>query len=150
VTAPGVDTLGAVTASSQQGSTVSSPQPDAYAEFLGITVTGHGGGRAEAALEVAPRHLNPHGTAHGALLYSLAGVALAAAANDAEHSGIVSAVQIDYVRPARLGDALVASAAVSERLPREDLFDIRVVRPADGELVARAHARATRRERTPR
>jgi acyl-CoA thioesterase len=126
---------------------VSSPHPDAYADFLGITVTGHSGGRADASLEVAAHHLNPHGTAHGALLYSLAGVALAAAANDAEHSGVVSAVQIDYVRPARLGDALVAHATVAERLPREDLFDIRVVRQADGEVVARAHARATRRVR---
>ena len=126
---------------------MSSPQPDAYAEFLGITVTGHSGGHAEASLQVSSRHLNPHGTAHGALLYSLAGVALAAAANDDEHSGVVSAVQIDYVRPARLGDALVADATVTERLPREDLFEIRVVRQADGELVARAHARATRRTR---
>jgi acyl-CoA thioesterase len=129
---------------------VSSPRTDAYAAFLGISVTGHSGGRAEAGLEVAPQHLNPHGTAHGALLYSLAGVALAAAANDEEHSGVVSAVQIDYVRPARLGDALVAAATLTERLPREDLFDIRVVRQADGELVARAHARATRRVRAPR
>jgi acyl-CoA thioesterase len=124
---------------------VSTLESDAFADFLGMTVTRHGGGRADASLEVAEQHLNPHRTAHGALLYSLAGVALAAAANDEEHSGVVSAVTIDYVRPARLGDALVAHAAVAERLAKEDLFEIRVVR--SGELVARAHARATRRAR---
>jgi acyl-CoA thioesterase len=127
---------------------VSSPGPDAFADLLGISVTRHGGGRADAALDIAEQHLNPHGTAHGALLYSLAGVALAAAANDDEHSGVVSAVTIDYVRPARLGDALVARADVAERLAKEDLFEIRVLRGGtDGELVARAHARATRRVR---
>ena len=127
---------------------MNSPAPDAFAELLGIVVTRLGAGRAESSLQIAPQHLNPHGTAHGALLYALAGVALAAAANDEEHSGMVSAVTIDYVRPARLGDALVASARVAERLQREDLFDIRVVRRGDGELVARAHGRATRRTRT--
>jgi acyl-CoA thioesterase len=127
---------------------VSTLQPDAYAQFLGIDVVRHGGGHTEATLRIAEQHLNPHGTAHGALLYSLAGVALAAAANDEEHSGVVSAVSVDYVRPARLGDALTAVADVAARLPKEDLFDIRVVRDADGELVALAHGRANRRPRS--
>ncbi len=49
---------------------------------------------------------------------------------------MVSAVHIDYVRPARPGDALVATAEVAERLAKEDLFVVRVVRGE--ELVARA------------
>lgn len=122
-------------------------RPDAFCALLGIAVTGHGGGKAEAAATVTDQHLNPHGTTHGAFLYSLAGVALASAANDAEHSGVVSAVHIDYLRPSGPGDELVATAAVAERMPREDLFDIRVVRRGDGEIVARANGRATRRRR---
>ncbi|GAA3683736.1 hypothetical protein GCM10022237_47950 [Nocardioides ginsengisoli] len=98
-------------------------------------------------MTVTEAHLNPHGTAHGAFLFSVAGIALAAAANDAEHSGVVSAVQIDYVRPARPGDALVAEARVAERLAKEDLFVVRVTH--DGELVARATGRANRRVRRP-
>ncbi|MBM0123307.1 hotdog fold thioesterase [Pimelobacter simplex] len=118
---------------------------DAYAATLGVDVVGHGGGRAEARVTVTDEHLNPHGTAHGSFLFSLAGIALAAAANDAEHSGVVSAVHIDYVRPARVGDALVATAEVAERLAREDLFVIRVTHGE--ELVARANGRANRRTR---
>ncbi|MBU2697481.1 hotdog fold thioesterase [Pimelobacter sp. 30-1] len=118
---------------------------DAYAATLGVDVTGHGGGRAEARVVVTGDHLNPHGTAHGSFLFSLAGIALAAAANDAEHSGVVSAVQIDYVRPARPGDALVATAEVAERLAKEDIFVIRVTH--GDELVARATGRANRRVR---
>ncbi|MFD1249198.1 PaaI family thioesterase [Nocardioides ginsengisoli] len=120
---------------------------DAYAGTLRVEVVGHGGGHAEARVTVTEAHLNPHGTAHGAFLFSVAGIALAAAANDAEHSGVVSAVQIDYVRPARPGDALVAEARVAERLAKEDLFVVRVTH--DGELVARATGRANRRVRRP-
>jgi len=123
---------------------VSGPR-DAYAATLGVEVVGHGGGRAEARVVVTEDHLNPHGTAHGSFLFSLAGIALAAAANDAEHSGVVSAVHIDYVRPARVGDALLATAEVAERLAKEDLFVVRVTHGA--ELVARANGRANRRTR---
>jgi acyl-CoA thioesterase len=120
--------------------------PDAYAALLGITAHGDGGGRAHASATVTERHLNPHGTAHGAFLFSLAGVALAAAANDAEHSGVVCAAHVDYLAPARAGDELTATARVAERLAGQDLFEVRVVR-ADGDLVARITARATRRPR---
>jgi acyl-CoA thioesterase len=122
------------------------PLPDAFAEFLGIEVVGSGSGAA-ARVTVAAQHLNPHGTTHGSFLYSLAGVALAAAANDAEHSGIVSAVHIDYLRPSGPGDELRATARVAERLPREDLFEVRVVREPGDDLIARASGRATRRTR---
>lgn len=122
---------------------MSAPRADAYAALLGIEVTGHGGGRAEARVRVGEDHLNPHGTAHGSFLFSLAGIALAAAANDDEHSGVVSAVHIDYLSPARAGDDLVATADVAERMAKEDVFVVRVRRGE--EVVARASARANRR-----
>lgn len=124
---------------------MTAPRPDAYAALLGVEVIGHGGGRSEAHVVVSEDHLNPHGTAHGSFLFSLAGIALAAAANDDEHSGVVSAVQIDYLRPARPGDSLVARADLAERLAKEDIFVVRVTH-AD-EVVARATGRANRRSR---
>ena len=54
------------------------------------------------------------------MLYAVAGVALAAAANDADSSGIVSAVHIDYVAPAQVGEVLTATALGIERTARED------------------------------
>lgn len=122
--------------------------PDTFATFLGIDVTRITGGTVEATATVAPHHLNPHGTAHGALLYTVGGVALAAAANDAEYSGLVSSVLIDYVRPARVGDHLVARAELAERTPGEDIFVVRVV-TGDGRLVARLSGRVARRRRHP-
>jgi len=122
-------------------------RPDAFAALLGIVVTRLGPAGAESTVTVGRDHLNPHGTAHGALIYSLAGVALAAAPNDDEHRGGVSAVHIDYLHPARAGDTLTARAEVSERLTREDLFEVRVVRSSDDQVIARLSGRATRRRR---
>jgi acyl-CoA thioesterase len=127
---------------------VSSVHPDTFAALLGIAVQRIADGMVEAAVTVGPHHLNPHGTAHGALIYAVGGIALAAAANDTEHSGMVSAVHIDYVRPAKMGDHLVARAELAERMPREDLFVVRVVTGPDHELVARLNGRAARRPRT--
>ena len=123
-------------------------QQDEFAALLGISVTRLAAGQAESTLTVGRDHLNPHGTAHGALIYSLAGVALAAAANDDEHSGVVSAVHIDYLHPARAGDTLTARAEPCERLAREDLFQVRVVRSSDEQVIARLTGRATRRRRS--
>ncbi|QVI29855.1 hotdog fold thioesterase [Mycolicibacterium neoaurum] len=117
---------------------------DHYARHLGIVVENFDNGSATAALTVGPEHLNPHGTAHGALLFSVVGAALAAAANNSTHSGVVSSIHIDYLAPAHEGDALVASASVDERLAREDIFVVRLVN-ATGGTVARATGRATRR-----
>ncbi len=121
--------------------------PDAFAEHLGVAVERTSPGTARATLTLDARHANPHGTAHGAVLYSLAGIALAAAANDDTTSGIVSAVHIDYLAPARPGEALTATAQLVDSTAREDVFVVRVVRDADGVLVARAGGRATRRSR---
>ena len=122
--------------------------PDTFAALLGVAISRPAPGCAEASITVGAHHLNPHGTAHGALLYSVGGVALAAAANDTAHSGVVTAVHIDYVAPARMGDRLVARAEIAERMPKEDLFVVRVVRAVDGALVARLSGRATRRDRS--
>lgn len=96
-------------------------------------------------------HANPHGTAHGAVIFAVGGTALAAAANDALHSGVVGSVHVDYLTSGRIGDTLVARAEVAERLPREDVFVVRVVRGTSGadmdDVVARMTARATRRAR---
>lgn len=124
-----------------------STQPvDRYAQFLGIEVTGHGGGRAVSTVTVTEDHLNPHDTTHGAFVFALVGTAVAAAANDDEHTGVASAIHIDYLRPTRLGDSLRAEAVVGERLPKEDLFVIRVT-DADEQVISRATARFTRRVR---
>ena len=120
---------------------------DTFAEFIGATVVRLEPGLAQARLVIGEHHLNPHGTAHGAVLYSLAGVAIAASINDDVTSGIVWSASIDYVSPARLGDELVARTELEPQGDREVLVSVIVSRPLDGEVVATATASAKVRPR---
>ena len=71
---------------------MSGPKADAFAALLGIEVARRGPGHTVAILTTDERHANPHGTVHGAVFYAVRGAAVAAAANDDEHSGIISSV----------------------------------------------------------
>jgi len=65
-----------------------------------------------------------------------------AAANDAEHSGIVSSVLVEYLQPAAIGDQLYARCRGRSRR-REDIFTGTVSRGS------RATARLGARPRDP-
>ena len=84
---------------------------------------------------------------HGAVFYAVAGAAVAAAANDAEHSGIISSVLVEYLQPAALGDELRAEVRREVTTGREDIFTGTVRRGDGGDLLAWVRARGTRRAR---
>jgi acyl-CoA thioesterase len=126
---------------------VSGPQADAFAALLGIGVTRRGTGQTVAALTTDAAHANPHGTVHGAVFYAVAGAAVAAAANDEDHSGIISSVLVEYLRPAAIGDELYAEVAREASTDREDIFTGTIRRGEAGDLLAWVRARGTRRSR---
>ena len=122
---------------------------DTFAAFIGASVERLAPGHARANLTIGQNHLNPHGTAHGAVLYSLAGVAIAASINDETTSGIVWSASIDYVTPGRLGDELVADAVVEPVQENQAHVVVTISRPLDGVVVATSLARAKIRPRKP-
>jgi acyl-CoA thioesterase len=123
------------------------PKRDEFAALLGIAVTRRGSGHTVAVLTTTEQHANPHGTVHGAVFYAVAGAAVAAAANDDEHSGIVSSVLVEYLQPASIGDTLFAEVERSASTEREDIFTGTVCRAERGDLLAWVRARGTRRSR---
>lgn len=123
------------------------PRPDAFAAHLGIEVRRQDRGHTVAVLATGEHHANPHGTVHGAVFYAVAGAAVAAAANDDEHSGIVSSVLVEYLSPAHLGDQLYAEVSREATTDREDIFTGTVRRGREGDLLAWVRARGTRRTR---
>jgi acyl-CoA thioesterase len=129
--------------------TAAGPGNDAFAAFLGIEVQRRGPGHTLATLTTGDHHANPHGTVHGAVFYAVAGAAVAAAANDEEHSGIVTSVLVEYLRPAAIGDVLRAEVSREVSTEREDIFIGTVSRDAhaDPEILAWVRARGTRRSR---
>lgn len=128
---------------------MSGPLNDEFAAFLGIDVQRHGPGHTTADLTTTRQHANPHGTVHGAVFYAVAGAAVAAAANDEEHSGIVSSVLVEYLAPAAIGDQLHAEITREVSTGREDIFTGTVHRGAGGDLLAWIRAKGTRRSRRP-
>jgi acyl-CoA thioesterase len=126
---------------------VAGPKPDSFAELLGIEVARRGPGHTVATLHTDERHANPHGTVHGAVFYAVAGAAVAAAANDDEHSGIISSVLVEYLQPAAIGDELSAEVTREASTDREDIFTGTVRRGREGDLLAWVRARGTRRAR---
>jgi acyl-CoA thioesterase len=126
---------------------MSTPKPDAFAALLGIAVERVGSGHTVATLTAGNEHTNPHGTVHGALFYAVAGCAVAAAANDEEHSGIISSVLVEYLLPAAVGDQLRAEVRRTVSTEREDIFTGTVHRGENGDLLAWVRARGTRRSR---
>jgi acyl-CoA thioesterase len=127
--------------------TAAGPGTDDFAAFLGIDVQRRGPGHTVAALTTDHRHANPHGTVHGAVFYAVAGAGVAAAANDDQHSGIISSVLVEYLQPAALGDVLYAEITKEASTEREDIFTGTVLRGERGDLLAWVRARGTRRSR---
>jgi acyl-CoA thioesterase len=127
--------------------TSAKPKDDEFSAHLGIEVRRLGPGHTTASLTTDGHHGNPHGTVHGALVYAVAGAAIAAAANDEEHSGIVSSVLVEYLQPAAIGDVLSAEVCKEVSTEREDIFTGTVRRGDQGDLLAWVRARATRRAR---
>jgi acyl-CoA thioesterase len=126
---------------------MSDPRTDEFAALLGIGVERRGPGHTVAVLTTDARHANPNGTVHGAVFYAVAGAAVAAAANDARHSGIISSVLVEYLQPAAIGDPLFAEVTREVSTDREDIFTGSVRRGANGDLLAWVRARGTRRSR---
>ena len=124
------------------------PRTDAFAAHLGIEVVRRGPGHTLATLVTGDEHANPHGTVHGAVFYAVAGAAVAAAANDEQHSGVISSVLVEYLQPAAIGDQLCAEAMREVSTGREDIFVGTVRRGEEGDLLAWVRARGTRRSRS--
>ena len=123
------------------------PGNDEFAALLGIDVARKGPGHTVARLTTSDQHANPHHTVHGAVFYAVCGAAVAAAANDEEHSGIISSVLVEYLQPAAIGDELYAEVTRDASTDREDIFTGTVRRGDQGDLLAWVRARGTRRSR---
>lgn len=111
----------------------------AFAGLLGMRRIDMEEGRSRFALTVGPAHMNPHGVAHGGVLYALADYAMGGALTSRLERGERCAtleVKIQYVAPVTAGE-LRAEAAVVERTRRIGIVEARVYTEGD-RLVALA------------
>lgn len=102
---------------------------------LGMTLDSVGPGRAQLSMRVEARMVNGHGICHGGFVFALADSAFAFACNSHGERAVAQHCAITYLRPARLGERLVADARERARAGRSGLYDI-TVRTDAGEAVA--------------
>jgi acyl-CoA thioesterase len=121
---------------------------DAASRGLGMTLEWVRPGMARLSMPVTEAMLNGHGTCHGGFIFTLADSAFAFACNTDGMASVASHCAVTFLRPARLGDSLVAEAAERHRAGRNGIYDVQVT--AAGEVVAefRGHSRTTGRLET--
>jgi acyl-CoA thioesterase len=99
---------------------------DAYAASLGIELLEVSAGWARARLAIEARHLNSVHTAHGGVIFGLADLAFAAAANS--HGTVAMGINasIAYVKAVSVGTTLYAEAREISLGPRLATYSVEV------------------------
>ena len=97
---------------------------DQAAQDLGIQIDIRVTGCAKARMEVRSDMLNGHGVCHGGLIFTLADTAFAFACNTYDKVTLAAGASIEFLRPANLGDQLLATAAERHRGGRSGFYDV--------------------------
>ncbi len=115
---------------------------DRSSQMLGISIEIPVPGEAVATMAVRDDMINGFDVIHGGLTFALADTAFAAACNAYDQQAIAASAQIEFLRPARLGDTLRATAREDYRGRRNGYYSVEV-RNQGGELVALFRGRST-------
>jgi acyl-CoA thioesterase len=116
---------------------------DNASQGLGMVLEAVGPGTARMAMTVRADMTNGHGMCHGGFIFTLADSAFAFACNSRNAKCVAAQGQVSFLRPARLGERLVAVAEERHLAGRSGIYDVRVT-GADGAVIAelRGHSRA--------
>lgn len=110
-------------------------EKDAASRRLGISVEVTCAGQAEARVEVAADMINGFDVCHGGYIFTLADTAFAFACNAYDELTYAGGASIDFLRPVRVGDMLVAVATERHRGGRSGVYEV-TVSNQNGEEVA--------------
>ena len=108
---------------------------DHCAEMLGLKILSVAPGRSEISMQVRPEFANGHGMCHGGLISALADTAFAHACNACNRKTVAQRFAIDFIRPAMVGETLLAAAEEQSRGKQTGIYQVKVTNPA-GKLVA--------------
>jgi acyl-CoA thioesterase len=108
---------------------------DAASRALGIQIEVPAPGHARARMRIGSAMINGHGIAHGGYVFLLADTAFAGACNYHGRPTVARACEIVFLRTAREGDELSATAVERARAGRSGVYDVTVTRTG-GEVVA--------------
>jgi acyl-CoA thioesterase len=87
-----------------------------FAELIDLQLEDRAAGSSTMSLTVATQHLNPHGVAHGAVLYALADTGMGAALYPSLDAGEICAtieIKINYFKPVTIGKVVCKTELVN-------------------------------------
>lgn len=116
---------------------------DRVTSGLGMQIEEVGPGMSRLSLTVRPDMLNVHGSCHGGIIFTLADSCFGYACNSRNEASVGAACTIEYLRPAQLGDVLMATAEERFLAGRTGIYDVTVL-DATGQIVALFRGRSSR------
>lgn len=99
---------------------------DRASQTLGMRIEQVAPGAVRVAMTVRSDMVNGHRICHGGIVFTLADSAFAFACNSHGDNTLAAAASIDFLAPAREGDALTADARELWRAGRSGLYEITV------------------------
>tara|TARA_R110002096_G_scaffold433579_2_gene652569 strand:- start:29087 stop:29536 length:450 start_codon:yes stop_codon:yes gene_type:complete len=93
---------------------------------LGLSVDHVADGIARVSMVLHREHLNLYGTGHGGALFSLADSAFALACNTRGYVTVASGCTIEFLRPAIVGDCLLAEAKWVDTNGKSSIYDVKI------------------------
>ena len=113
---------------------------EGFRELVGTKVSSTEEGRAVVNLRAEERHLNPNGTVHGGVVYTLVDVSMAEALKtmiEGDERPVTIEIKINYLEPGRPG-TLSSTAQVRKGGKRITIVEAEIAQEEDGEVVALA------------
>lgn len=108
---------------------------DDASRALGIEIEIPAAGSALARMTVRKDMLNGHAVCHGGYIFTLADTAFAFACNTGNRVSVAASANIDFIRPARVGDELTAVAEEEHAGRHGGVYTVRIAR-GDGKTIA--------------
>lgn len=101
-------------------------EKDAASRALGIAIEINAVGSANASVTVTEQMLNGFAVCHGGYIFALADSAFAFACNAYDKLTVAAGADIDFLRPAYVGDELTAIVLERSRGGRTGIYDVTV------------------------
>jgi len=117
---------------------------DAFAKSIGIKLLEVSKGYARAELTINPTHLNGLQTVHGGVIFTLADLAFAAAANSHDCPAMAININISYMKAVSEG-TLIAEAIELSKSNKLATYNVIVTSDA-GDHIAHFHGMAYRKK----
>lgn len=118
---------------------------DSASKALGIEIDIREAGSATARMLVREDMVNGFDVCHGGLLFTLADTAFAFACNAYNRVTVAGSASIEFLRPALLGDALLARATEDYRGRRSGYYTV-CIDNQHGQPIALFHGRCVSRD----